>query len=135
MKAIQQSREADTGPVEVGAGLGAIKTASSGLAGRRFIEDGVAGLFAERADAKMRHTRLGKKQHRPSIKKRGERSCSNRNAGFQNPTEKKESPAGAGAGPPGGWYRTRPPRSSTSPSSRTGAGARAQGANRPGGAR
>ena len=117
MKAIQQSREADNlDQWKSARDSGAIKTASSGL--KRDADSsrmGSAGLFAERADAKMPYIDRGYVQETTSdgipIKKKQESAPAAQPefAGFQNPFEKKESapapaPAPAPAAPE---HRTR----------------------------
>jgi len=109
LKAIQQSREADNlDQWKSARDSGAIKTASSGL--KRDADSsrmGSAGLFAERADAKMPYIDRGYVQETTSdgipIKKKQESAPAAPNpfAGFQNPFEKKESaPAPAPAPAP-----------------------------------
>ena len=109
LKAIQQSREKDNLEQWKSArDSGAIKTASSGL--KRDADSsrmGSAGLFAERADAKMPYIDRGYVQETTSdgipIKKKQESAPAAPNpfAGFQNPFEKKESaPAPAPAPAP-----------------------------------
>ena len=99
LKAIQQSREKDNLEQWKSArDSGAIKTASSGL--KRDADSsrmGSAGLFAERADAKMPYIDRGYVQETTAdgipIKKKAESAPAAPNpfAGFQNPFEKKES--------------------------------------------
>jgi len=109
LKAIQQSREADNlDQWKSARDSGAIKTASSGL--KRDADSsrmGSAGLFAERADAKMPYIDRGYVQETTAdgipIKKKqeGAPAAPNPFAGFQNPFEKKESaPAPAPAPAP-----------------------------------
>ena len=109
LKAIQQSRDADNlEQWKAARDSGSIKTATSGL--KRDADSsrmGSAGLFAERADAKMPYIDRGYVQETASdgipIKKKAEASAPAPNpfAGFQNPFEKKESaPAPAPAPAP-----------------------------------
>ena len=109
LKAIQQSREADNlDQWKSARDSGAIKTASSGL--KRDADSsrmGSAGLFAERADAKMPYIDRGYVQETtadgiPIKKKAGGAApqAPNPFAGFQNPFEKKESSAPAPAPAP-----------------------------------
>ena len=109
LKAIQQSREADNlDQWKSARDSGAIKTASSGL--KRDADSsrmGSAGLFAERADAKMPYIDRGYVQETTSdgipIKKKAQESAPaapNPFAGFQNPFEKKEASAPAPAPAP-----------------------------------
>jgi hypothetical protein len=108
LKAIQQSREADNlDQWKSARDSGAIKTASSGL--KRDADSsrmGSAGLFAERADAKMPYIDRGYVQETTSdgipIKKKQESAPAAPNpiAGFQNPFEKKEASAPAPAPAP-----------------------------------
>ena len=108
LKAIQQSREKDNLEQWKSArDSGSIKTASSGM--KRDADSsrmGSAGLFAERADAKMPYIDRGYVQETTSdgipIKKKQESAPAAPNpfAGFQNPFEKKESAAPAPAPAP-----------------------------------
>merc|ERR1719245_1263525 len=96
LKAIQQSRDADNLEQWKSArDSGSIKTATSGL--KRDADSsrmGSAGLFAERADAKMPYIDRGYVQETTSdgipIKKKAEAAPAAPNpfAGFQNPFEK-----------------------------------------------
>jgi len=107
LKAIQQSREKDNLEQWKSArDSGAIKTASSGL--KRDADSsrmGSAGLFAERADAKMPYIDRGYVQETtadgiPIKKKQESAPAPNPFAGFQNPFEKKEASAPAPAPAP-----------------------------------
>jgi hypothetical protein len=143
LKAIQQSREADNlDQWKSARDSGAIKTASSGL--KRDADSsrmGSAGLFAERADAKMPYIDRGYVQETTAdgipIKKKQESAPAAPNplAGFQNPFEKKEpstpAHAGAGAGARAGGARAAEPLRRLlrqAQGGRAGAGARARGA-------
>ena len=107
LKAIQQSQAADNLEQWKSArDSGSIKTASSGM--KRDADSsrmGSAGLFAERADAKMPYIDRGYVQETTSdgipIKKKAQESApapSNPFAGFQNPFAKEEpAPAPAPA--------------------------------------
>ena len=118
LKAIQQSRDADNlEQWKAARDSGSIKTASSGM--KRDADSsrmGSAGLFAERADAKMPYIDRGYVQETTSdgipIKKKAQESApapSNPFAGFQNPFAKEEpAPAPAPApAPPTQYQRTR----------------------------
>ena len=107
LKAIQQSREKDNlEQWQAARDSGAIKTASSGM--KRDADSsrmGSAGLFAERADAKMPYIDRGYVQETtadgiPIKKKQESAPAPNPFAGFQNPFEKKESSAPAPAPAP-----------------------------------
>ena len=111
LKAIQQSRDADNlEQWKAARDSGSIKTATSGL--KRDADSsrmGSAGLFAERADAKMPYIDRGYVQETTSdgipIKKKAQESApaaANPFAGFQNPFAKEEpapAPAPAPAAP------------------------------------
>ena len=98
LKAIQQSRDADNlEQWKAARDSGSIKTATSGL--KRDADSsrmGSAGLFAERADAKMPYIDRGYVQETTSdgipIKKKQESApaAANPFAGFQNPFAKEE---------------------------------------------
>ena len=139
MKAIQQSREADNlDQWKSARDSGAIKTASSGL--KRDADSsrmGSAGLFAERADAKMPYIDRGYVQETTSdgipIKKKQESAPAAPNpfAGFQNPRPRRRNRAPAPApapAPAAPSCRTLRRLLRQAQNSRTGAGARARGA-------
>ena len=140
LKAIQQSREKDNlEQWQAARDSGAIKTASSGM--KRDADSsrmGSAGLFAERADAKMPYIDRGYVQETtsdgiPIKKKAGEQLLRRRTRSrVPVPFEKKEAsaPAPAPAPAPAAPELPNPLRRllRQAQNSRTGAGARAPGA-------